>query len=270
MRLDKPIGIWLLLWPCWWAVALASGGLPSAKIMLLFALGAALMRPAGCIVNDMADRRLDAKVARTRTRPLASGELSLFQAGTLLAMLLAMALAVAWALGEIVILWAAAALPLVMLYPWMKRITWWPQLFLGLTFNWGALMGWVAVRGQVEWPAIALYIGGVFWTLGYDTIYAHQDKADDARAGVKSLALRLGAKSRPAIAVFYGLALVFWAASIPLAGKELGLALLPLAGAAMHLAWQLKAHFDTPAECHRAFVSNALLGWWVLAAILIA
>jgi 4-hydroxybenzoate polyprenyltransferase len=268
MRLHQPVGIWLLLWPCWWSIALASDGFPSLKILLLFVLGAVLMRSAGCIVNDIADRDIDRQVERTRTRPLASGELTMAQAVALLLLLLALSFMVAMALGPVVVLWAALALLPVAIYPWMKRISWWPQLFLGLTFNWGALMGWAAVRGTVEWPAIALYIGGIFWTLGYDTIYAHQDKKDDARIGIKSTARRLGENTKPAVAVFYLLALAGWVAAAALAGSSLW-SFACLFATGLHLFWQVKkVNLDDPISCRRIFVSNAALGWLAFAGFL--
>src|SRR5690349_2337918 len=206
MRLHQPTGVWLLMWPCWWGVALASPEFPSVLTLFLFFFGAFLMRPMGCVINDLFDRDLDRQVARTKDRPLASGEITTGEALRLVLYLLLLALGVALLLGKAVLFWSMAALPLVVLYPLMKRITWWPQLFLGLTFNWGALVGWVAIRGQVELPAVLLYLGGVFWTLGYDTIYAHQDKADDQAAGIKSTALRLGKNTKPALIGFYTLA----------------------------------------------------------------
>jgi len=265
MRLHQPTGIWLLLWPCWWSIALASHGWPSLKLLALFALGAALMRSAGCIINDIADRKFDAQVERTKSRPLASGELGVRQAIVLLAILLAAAACVAFALGWAVVLWAALSLPLVIAYPFMKRICWWPQLFLGFTFNWGALMGWAAVRGTVEFPAICLYIGCIFWTLGYDTIYAHQDKCDDARIGVKSTALRLGDNTRHVVGLCYLLAVFFWLAAGSFAGSTTWL-LIALLLAELQLGWQLcHANFDDPASCRRAFMSNATLGWLLFA-----
>ena len=260
MRLHQPIGIWLLLWPCWWAAALASGGRPSLVLLILFALGAVVMRSAGCIVNDMADREFDRQVERTRGRPLASGEMSMKQAGILLFLLLIVAALDALCLGKTVFFWAMASLPLVAAYPFMKRFTWWPQLFLGLTFNWGALLGWVAVRGQVELPALLIYAGGVFWTLGYDTIYAHQDKIDDARVGIKSSALRLGAGTKKAVGMFYVLAVMLWA----LAGWANGSTMLLFAAlilAELQFAWQCcTVNLDDPASARRIFVSNAYVG----------
>lgn len=266
MRIHQPTGVWLLLWPCWWSVALASPQFPSLYLMLLFFIGAFLMRPAGCILNDIVDRKLDASVERTKSRPLASGEITVTQAWILFFWLLLLALLVALALGKNVLLWSALALPLVALYPWMKRITGWPQLFLGLTFNWGALLGWIAVRGVIEMPALLLYAGGVFWTLGYDTIYAHQDKADDARIGIKSTALTLGKNTRLAVLVFYGMAVSCWMFSGYMVGSSLLFYGLMLT-AWLHLAWQANTvDLDNPESCRKVFMSNSMFGWLVLAA----
>ncbi len=261
MRLHQPVGIWLLLWPCCWSLALAAHGKPSPVMLILFALGALIMRSAGCIVNDIADREIDKQVERTRTRPLASGELKLKQAILLLCMLLACALYIALLLGQNTVFWAGASLPLVAAYPWMKRISWWPQLFLGLTFNWGALMGWAAVTGTVQLPAILLYAGSIFWTLGYDTIYAHQDKTDDARIGVKSTALRLGKNTRTAVNTFYTLAAIFWALSGFMAGAGMVyFAFLILTE--LHLLHQIcTVNLDDPASCRRVFISNRFAGF---------
>ena len=265
MRLHQPVGVWLLLWPCWWSVALASPGFPSLLILLLFALGAILMRSAGCIINDIADRDIDRLVERTRSRPLASGEVTLPQALLLLVVLLALAFGVVMLLGNVVLMWGIISLVPVVMYPFMKRISWWPQLFLGFTFNWGALMGWAAVRGDIGWPAIALYIGGIFWTLGYDTIYAHQDKKDDARIGVKSTALRLGIKTKQVVSGFYVAASISFALAGWMEGANIGLfAMLILTQ--LHFCWQIcKVDLDDPASCRRIFVSNIYLGWLVLA-----
>lgn len=261
MRLHQPVGIWLLLWPCWWSLALASDGFPDIIMLTLFALGALVMRSAGCIINDIADRDFDRQVERTRARPLASGELTLRQAILLLTALLFLSLIVAVMLGASVVLWAALSLPLVATYPLMKRITWWPQLFLGLTFNWGALIGWVAMQGEIEWPAMILYAGGVFWTLGYDTIYAHQDKKDDARIGVKSTALRLGNKTKPVIFVFYTLSALLWL----MAGAE-ALLLVPVYA---HFLWQiLTVDLSSPVSCLSRFKSNMWLGLLIFIAFL--
>lgn len=269
MRLHQPVGIWLLLWPCWWALALASPGLPSLYSLCLFAVGATLMRAAGCIINDMADRHFDRQVERTKTRPLACGELTMRQAALLLFLLLACALLVALQLGAAALLWATLSLAPVAVYPFMKRISWWPQLFLGLTFNWGALIGWAAARGAIEWPALLLYIGGIGWTLGYDTIYAHQDKADDARIGVKSTALRLGRHTTPAVAGFYALAIACWFAAISSSAIESAAPYLALLAAAAHFTWQVRAlRTDDPASCRRIFRSNAWPGLLIFIACL--
>lgn len=266
MRLHQPVGIWLLLWPCLWAVTLASRGNPEPSVLVLFALGAVFMRSAGCIVNDMADRTLDRQVERTKDRPLASGELSMTQGSVLLSILLLLSAMIALRLGIVVMLWAVLSLIPVAIYPFMKRISWWPQLFLGLTFNWGALMGWAAVRGEVETPALMLYGASVFWTLGYDTIYAHQDKADDRRAGIKSLALRLGNHTRQGVGLFYLIALTGWAGTGWLAGcGPFFYSLLTLAG--LHMGWQLcRVNLEDPASCKAIFVSNIALGLLMMTA----
>ena len=198
MRIDRPIGTWLLLLPGWWAIALAApdGGWPDFRLLALFAVGAIVMRGAGCVVNDMADRDFDARVARTATRPIPSGAVSLRRAGLLLAGLLVIGLAVLLSLGTLAIWLGVLSLGLVALYPFMKRVTDWPQVWLGLTFNWGALLGWAAATGRIDPPALWLYAGGIAWTMVYDTIYAHQDKEDDALIGVRSTALLFGGASR--------------------------------------------------------------------------
>jgi 4-hydroxybenzoate polyprenyltransferase len=266
-RLDRPIGIWLLLLPCWWGLALAGGGVVETQLFALFALGAVIMRAAGCTINDMADREFDAKVARTSTRPLASGAVSLSRAGLFLALLLLAGLAVLLAFNRMTFLLALVAMPLVIFYPFMKRITWWPQAFLGLTFNWGVLLGWTALRGGLEPVVVVLYGGAVLWTLGYDTIYAHQDKHDDTLTGVKSTALRLGENTKSWLFVFYGGAM----ASIALAGWMAGLSplfYLALAAAAAHLCWQTaQLDINDAANCLATFKSNMWTGLLVLAAL---
>lgn len=268
MRLHQPTGIWLLMWPCWWSVTLASFALPRPEILALFAVGAVIMRGAGCIINDIADRKIDAQVKRTRLRPIASGEISVKQAAGLLIALLFIALAIALALGEKVVVWAALSLVFVATYPWMKRITWWPQFFLGLTFNWGVLLGWVAVTGSIDIPALWLYAGGVFWTLGYDTIYAHQDKNDDRRIGVKSTALLLGGNTKRALKIFYALAMACWVIAGYMAGSGI-LFFSLLAFAWMHLHWQVSSvDLDAPNSCRKVFISNTSFGWLLFLACL--
>jgi 4-hydroxybenzoate polyprenyltransferase len=266
-RLDRPIGSWLLLFPCWWGVALASAGFPDLRFMALFAIGAVIMRAAGCTVNDIADRDFDARVARTRARPIACGDIGLPQAFAFLGLLLLAGLGVLVTFNPFTVALGIAALPLIVAYPFMKRITYWPQAFLGLTFNWGALLGWAAVEGVLAAPALALYAGAFFWTLGYDTIYAHQDKADDLIVGVKSTALKLGEGTRPWLFAFYGLAVALFALAGALAGIGLPFFVL-LAAAAGHFAWQAATvRIDAPADCLAKFKSNKWVGWTLLAAI---
>jgi 4-hydroxybenzoate polyprenyltransferase len=266
-RLDRPIGTWLLLFPGWWGIALAARRWPDPVLIALFALGAVAMRGAGCTLNDIADRDYDARVARTRLRPLPSGAVTVPQAVGFLLLQLAVGAAVLFSLNGSSIVLGCAVLGLIGSYPFMKRITYWPQIFLGLNFNWGAVIGWTAVTGALGWPPVLLYFGGVFWTIGYDTIYAHQDKEDDARIGVKSSALALGAGTRPWLFVFFAAALALWGA----AGHMAGLGMVFLAGlglAALHLAWQAaRVDIDDPADCLAKFRSNRLVGWLLLAGV---
>ncbi len=270
-RLDRPIGTWLLLFPCWWSLALAGpgpvGAWRLAGLVALFAVGAVVMRGAGCTVNDILDRDIDSAVSRTAARPLAAGHMGLKGAVAALGVQLALGLVVLVQLPPFAIALGAASLLLVFPYPLMKRITWWPQAWLGLTFNWGALLGWAAVHEGLGWPPVVLYAAGFFWTLGYDTIYAHQDKTDDALVGVKSSARRLGAWTRPAVSLFYALAL----GGIAAAGALNGLSwpVYPLLGlAGLHFAWQV-ATLDTEdgANCLRRFKSNRWVGWLVVVAL---
>jgi 4-hydroxybenzoate polyprenyltransferase len=269
-RLDRPIGTWLLLFPGWWAIALAASGWPDWRLMMLFGIGAVTMRGAGCTVNDIIDRDFDAQVARTRTRPLPSGAVSIPQALLFLALELAIGAAVLASLEQLAILLGLLVLLLIGTYPLMKRITYWPQFFLGLNFNWGALMGWAAVTGRVELPAILLYVGGIAWTLGYDTIYAHQDKEDDILIGVKSSALALGARTQPWLFVFYGVAVALWGA----AGTTAGIAWpfwLGLGFVLLQLLWQaVRVDTDSPEDCLRKFRSNRWTGWLLLIGIVAA
>jgi 4-hydroxybenzoate polyprenyltransferase len=266
-RLDRPIGTWLLLFPAWWGIALASPRWPDPVLLALFALGALVMRGAGCTLNDIADRDYDGKVARTRLRPLPSGRVTVPQAILFMLGQLAVGAAILFSLNRASILLGIAVLGLIATYPLMKRITWWPQLFLGLNFNWGALLGWTAVTGRLAWPPILLYLGGILWTVGYDTIYAHQDKEDDARIGVKSSALALGSRTRPWLFVFYGGALALWAA----AGGAAGLGRpfrFALAAAAVQLCWQAQwVKTDNPADCLAKFRSNRIVGWLIFGGI---
>ncbi len=267
MRLDRPIGTWLLLFPCWWSIALAGSGWPDPWLFVLFAIGAVVMRGAGCTFNDWADRDFDGKVARTATRPIPSGAVSPTQALAFLGLQLLTGLAILMQLNNFAIAVGIASLLLVFPYPFMKRITYWPQAWLGLTFNWGALLGWAAVSGHMGLPALLLYVAGPFWTLGYDTIYAHQDKEDDALIGVKSTALRLGDDTVKWLWLFYPMTL----ALIGAAGWTAGLswAFWPgLALAGGHLLWQIgKVDIHDGADCLDKFKSNRHFGWLVLLAI---
>lgn len=267
MRLDRPIGTWLLLFPGWWSIALAAEGWPDVGTMILFAVGAVVMRGAGCTFNDIVDRDFDARVARTAARPIPSGAVGVRRAAAFLAAQLLVGLAILLQFNGFTILLGAASLLLVFTYPFMKRITYWPQAWLGLTFNWGALLGWAAVRGTLDWPPVLLYVAGIFWTLGYDTIYAHQDKEDDALIGVKSTALALGEATRGWLVAFYGLMLVFLLLAALSAGLSWVFTLL-LPPALLHLVWQIgTCRIDDPANCLATFKSNRWFGWMLLAAI---
>jgi 4-hydroxybenzoate polyprenyltransferase len=267
-RLDRPIGTWLLLWPCWWSLALAAGGWPDPVLVLLFGVGALLMRGAGCCWNDIADRDLDGRVERTAGRPLPAGELTVRQAVGCMVLLALAAFAILLTFNAFAILVGVASLATVAIYPFMKRFTWWPQFFLGLAFNWGALLGWAAVRGEIGWPALLLYAGGICWTLGYDTIYAHQDREDDALVGIKSSARRLGAATRPALWLFYVAALALFTLAIWQAGTGVWVGPF-LALAAAQLAWQAaRVDLDSPASCLAAFHANNLFGALLFAGII--
>jgi 4-hydroxybenzoate polyprenyltransferase len=270
-RYDRPIGTWLLLFPCWWSIAMASQSATDPRLFLLLALfgiGALLMRGAGCTYNDIVDRNLDAQVARTRNRPLPSGQVTVPQAVGFLTLQLAGGFCVLISLNNFAIMVGVASLALVFTYPLMKRVTFWPQFFLGLTFNWGALLGWAAVNGSLAAPAVLLYVGGLFWTLGYDTIYAHQDRRDDPDAGVKSTARRLGLGSKPWLYGFYGMATALFIT----AGVEAGLTwpyFVGLALGAGQLCWQVwDVDINNPKDCLAKFKSNRLFSWLFLAGIL--
>jgi 4-hydroxybenzoate polyprenyltransferase len=270
-RLDRPIGTWLLLLPCWWGTALASaGGATRWDLFVLFAIGAVAMRGAGCVVNDMWDRDIDRKVARTATRPLASGEVGMPGAFGFLGALLLIGLAVLLQLPWPAIVTGVAVMGVVVLYPLAKRVTFWPQFVLGIAFNWGALVGWAAVQGRIETPALLLYAAGILWTLAYDTIYAHQDKRDDAEIGVKSTALLFGRHTKPALAAFFaGTILLLIAAGIAVSAAWPYYA--ALVAASLQFVWQVATlDPDDPKDCLAKFKSNRDSGLAIVLACLIA
>ncbi len=268
-RFDRPIGWQLLYWPCAWAVLLAGGLSSDWPLLLWFALGSMAMRGAGCVYNDIVDRDLDASVARTRSRPLPSGAVSVRAAWVWLVALSLIGLVVLVQLTPFAAAVAVASLAPVAAYPFMKRITWWPQAWLGIVFSWGALVGWAAVTGRVEPALWLLYGGSIAWVIGYDTIYALQDVEDDALIGVRSSARRMGSKVRAGVAIFYAIALSLWAAAFWLVRPD-PLALVALAPAAVHFGWQV-ATLD-PADGRqslRLFRSNRMAGLLVAMACLV-
>jgi 4-hydroxybenzoate polyprenyltransferase len=268
MRLDRPIGTWLLYWPCAWSVALAGVG-ARWDLFLWFLLGAFAMRSAGCVYNDIVDRDLDRKVERTRLRPLASGRASVRSAWVLIAILCAIGFLVLAQLNVTAAIVALVSVAPVAAYPFMKRITWWPQVWLGLVFAWGALVGWPAVTGSLGLPALLLWFGSIAWVVGYDTLYAIQDIEDDALVGVKSSARRLGDKAPLGVAIFYAIAVLFWAAALWSVRPD-WLALLALAPAAIHLGNQaLRADPKDGEGALRLFRSNRTTGLLIFLAMLV-
>jgi 4-hydroxybenzoate polyprenyltransferase len=277
-RFDRPAGVWLLMLPGWQGVALGcawQGRWPDARLLVLIAVGALCMRAAGCAFNDLVDRDIDRRVARTAGRPVASGQISRKGACAFLVGLSLIGLCILLCMNGAAIALGVASLALVAAYPFMKRITWWPQAWLGLTFNWGALLGYAAVTGTVRWPALLLYASGVFWTLGYDTIYALQDIEDDALAGVKSSARRLGSNVRRGVAIFYAIAAVLaWIVVCTTPSPDSRMVGGPLVGGAVailytaHLAVQALA--TTPHDpdlALRLFKSNRDAGLLLFAAV---
>jgi 4-hydroxybenzoate polyprenyltransferase len=273
-RLDRPIGTWLLLLPCWWGLALAlssaRGDLPSALgYALLFTLGALAMRGAGCTYNDIVDRDFDGRVARTALRPIPSGEVSVQQAWIFLGLQLLIGAVVLFVLNPTAIVVGLGSIPIIAAYPFAKRITHWPQAVLGLAFNWGVLVGFAALAGSLSLPTLLLYAAGLAWTLGYDTIYAHQDKEDDAIVGVKSTALLFGSTTKPWLIGFYGAALLLIASAGALAALGIGF-WLGLAFLAGHFGWQITSlRIDDPDDCLVKFKANRDAGLIVTAALLL-
>lgn len=273
-RFDRPIGTWLLLMPGWWALAMAASSLhpamayPNLYYMALFGIGALVMRGAGCVWNDITDRDFDGRVARTADRPIPAGDVSVKQALAFMALLLLIGLAVLLQFNHFAWMVGAASLALVVTYPFMKRITYWPQAWLGLTFNWGALLGWAAMEGEIALPAVLMYAAGFFWTLGYDTIYAHQDKEDDALIGVKSTALKLGRATPYWVIGFYGMTLILLGVAAAVA--QLSLYFWPIYFvAAVHLGWQVRnLNIDDHKLCLKLFRSNRHFGLIVAVAMI--
>jgi 4-hydroxybenzoate polyprenyltransferase len=270
-RFDRPAGAWLLLLPAWQGVALAgaqNGRWPDLWLLALMAVGAFVMRGAGCAYNDIVDRDFDAKVARTAMRPIPSGQIGVKAALAYTIGLSLVGLIVLLMLKPAAIALGVGSLALVAAYPFMKRITWWPQAWLGLTFNWGALLGYAAVTGTLGWPAALLYASGIFWTLGYDTIYAVQDMEDDALVGVKSSALRLGARAPQAVAGFYAVCFVLALAAAWSA--KLGPLFLPFLGLyAVHLSWQAaRLRVDDGALALKLFRANRTAGLILFAGLI--
>src|SRR5215472_14586998 len=258
-RLDRPIGSWLLLMPCWWSVGLAgmhNGHFPSLSHILLFFIGAFAMRGAGCTWNDLVDRNLDGMVERTRSRPIPSKQVSVLQATLFMLAQALVGLLVLIQFNWFTVMTGFASLLVVVIYPFMKRITYWPQIFLGLAFSWGALMGWPAAFGRLDWPALVLYAGSISWVIGYDTIYAHQDREDDLLIGIKSTALLFGERTPSMLSIFYMCAVVLIAAAGFLAGGRIIFA-IGLVAFALHLAWQVRSlNIADPALCLTVFKSN--------------
>ena len=278
-RWDRPIGWQLLLWPCWWSAALAASAyarpddrlaslLPQLSTLLLFLIGAVAMRGAGCTYNDLVDEGIDNQVERTRSRPLPSGQVSRRQAWAFLILQALVGLVVLVQFNSFAILLGLCSLVVVAIYPFMKRITNWPQFVLGLAFSWGALMGWAAEFGDLDGPAVLLYAGSILWTIGYDTIYAHQDKEDDAIVGVRSTARLFGANTKPWLVGLYGGALLCFALAFASAQAPV-VALAGLIAAGAHMTRQITTlDIDNPDQCLRLFKSNNVVGWLIFAGLI--
>ena len=272
-RLDRPIGSWLLLLPCWWSAALAAvaahAKAPNLWHIALFFVGAFAMRGAGCTWNDIVDRDLDGSVERTASRPIPSGQVSVAQAALFLVLQSLVGFAVLIAFNAFTVALGIASLAIVVVYPFMKRITYWPQIVLGLAFSWGALMGWAGAFGRLDIPALLLYAGSISWVIGYDTIYAHQDREDDALIGIKSTALLFGPRTKPMLALFYALAVILIGAAGFTAGAGLVFA-LGLCAFAAHLAWQIvRLDIADPDNCLAVFKSDRDAGLILFAGLLL-
>ena len=271
-RFDRPIGSWLLLMPCWWSAALAAaigGDIPQLPgVIVLFFIGAFVMRGAGCTWNDITDRDLDALVERTRSRPIPAGQVSVPQAILFLVVQALIGLAVLLQFNRFAVATGIASLVIVAIYPFMKRITWWPQIVLGLAFSWGAPMGFAVMLGRIDATALLLYAGSIAWVIGYDTIYAHQDAEDDALIGIKSTALLFGARTRAALIAFYATAVALIGGALWLAAARWPAA-IGLVAFAAHLVWQIvRLDISDPALCLRVFKSNRDAGLLLFAGLL--
>ncbi|MGL3213245.1 4-hydroxybenzoate octaprenyltransferase [Bradyrhizobium sp. BR 1433] len=272
-RYDRPIGSWLLLMPCWWSAALAAGVAHDVRslplVVLLFFIGAFVMRGAGCTWNDITDRDLDAKVERTRSRPIPAGQVTVTQAVVFMVLQALIGLLVLLQFNRFAVMTGIASLLIVAIYPFMKRITWWPQVVLGLAFSYGALMGFAVTLERIDATAIALYAGSIAWVIAYDTIYAHQDAEDDALIGVKSTARLFGARTHRALVIFYGLAVLLIGVAFALAGARWP-AWIGLAAFALHLAWQIRRlDISDGALCLRIFKSNRDAGLILFASLVV-
>jgi 4-hydroxybenzoate polyprenyltransferase len=271
-RWDRPIGFWLLFWPCAWGLALAAVAFPLSGFgwwaAVLMLAGAVLMRGAGCTFNDIVDRDIDEQVARTRSRPIPSGQVMTRQALGFLIIQAALGSVILFQFNRFTVWLGVASLVLVAIYPFMKRITWWPQLFLGLAFSWGALVGWSSQTGDIGWPPILLYLGTILWVIGYDTIYALQDVEDDALVGVKSTARLFGRRSRVIVAGFYAAAYALWMGGVLAAGGGIVFAVLSLVPAGL-LAWQVQTlDGAAPGNALQRFRSNHYVGLAMTLALL--
>ncbi|EJW21366.1 hypothetical protein IMCC14465_11620 [alpha proteobacterium IMCC14465] len=271
-RLDRPIGSWLLFWPCLWGVWLAqleTGRIPLSQTLymaVLFALGAIVMRGAGCTYNDIVDRDYDGKVERSRNRPLPAGQITVKQAWAFLIAQCLIGLSVLLQFNMPTIALGVLSLAPIAIYPFMKRFTWWPQLFLGIAFNWGVWMGYTALAGEISIAAALVYVAAIFWTVGYDTIYAHQDREDDALIGLKSSAIKLGDKTHMALWVIYGLCVTSFLVAGWIAGAHLWFYLI-IGLVALHLAGQiLKTDIHNADQCLTVFKSNRNLGFVIMMA----
>lgn len=285
-RWERPIGWWLLMWPCQWSLMMAvASHAPIAGpagaytwtywanigiYFLLFMAGAFVMRGAGCTYNDLVDVDIDNQVARTRSRPLPSGRVTRKQAAIFLALQLLAGLGILLQFNWYTIQVGVISLITVLIYPFMKRITWWPQLFLGLAFSWGAFMGWASVEGQLAWPPVILYAGSILWVIGYDTIYAHQDIEDDALVGVKSTARLFGENTKTAVSLLFGGAMALFALAFSLAGV-MWPAWFGLGLGAAHMFWQMRTlDISSPQTCLMLFKSNSQFGWIIFGGLLAA